>query len=141
MGAATDDRIMIRTKNKASERFRKNMWRLFSALDGNTDGKVTRSEFQRMAKDQEVKAWLASMDIQVDDLEALWNLIDADHDEAVTYDELVRGILRVRGASRSMDLLHMMKKHDKSFRIIAKTNENLKALRPATLSDRQIAVG
>merc|ERR1719324_1369606 len=52
-----------------------------------------------------MRLWLQSMDIETDDLATLFVLLDKDGSGEVSRDELCRGIPRLRGAARSIDVL------------------------------------
>jgi len=108
--AATDDMLMVRQKNRASALFKKKMTALFQALEHSDDGELDFEEFQIIAHVPEVKSWLSAMDIETDDLETLFMLIDADNSGSVPVDELVTRIPRVKGPARSIDLMAMMKR-------------------------------
>jgi len=111
--AATDDMIMVRQKKRASEMMKSKMTALFEALDQEGDGTISRSEFVVIGDIPEVKTWLASMDIETDDLSTLFNLIDDDGSGGITTEELVARVPRIKGAARCMDMLAVMQKLDR----------------------------
>jgi hypothetical protein len=102
--AATDDLIMVRQKKKMAENNRSKMDGLFRAL-GSPDGTVTFTEFSKIAEDDIIKTWLQSMDVETDDLETLFKMIDLDGSGCISYDELATRIPRIRGPSRCIDTL------------------------------------
>lgn len=116
--ASTDDAIMIRQKTKATNKFRGNMWRLFQALDANNDGYVARKDFRSLEKCPEIKTWLASMEIHVDDFATAFNLMDQSLQGCVTFEEFVGGFSRLKGYARSADLLREMRKQDGRLKFI-----------------------
>jgi len=103
--AATDDYIMVRQKKRTADVTKKKMTQLFNALDTQGDGELEFEEFESIAQDPEVKTWLASMDIETDDLKKLFNLVDTSKNGAISVDELLHRIPRLQGAARSLDLL------------------------------------
>jgi len=103
--AATDDMIMVRQKKRQGETIRKKMDKLFEALDHSGDGVLDYSEFEIIASQPEVKLWLGSMDIETDDIQTLFNLIDQDHSGFISPDELCTRIARLKGAARSIDVM------------------------------------
>jgi len=103
--AATDDVIMVRQKKKAVEILQKKMQALFRALDHSEDGELSFEEFDVIASHPDVRLWLASMDIETDDMRTLFMLIDVDDGGTVTPDELMKRVPRLRGAARSVDVL------------------------------------
>merc|ERR1711966_149832 len=66
--AATDDLIMVRQKRRQARTTRDKMTRLFRDLDVTGDGNIEFEEFKLIAQDPDVKTWLASMDIETDDV-------------------------------------------------------------------------
>jgi len=108
--AATDDMLMVRQKKRSTDMFRKKMTALFQALEHSDDGELDFAEFQIIAHVPEVKAWLSAMDIETDDLETLFMLIDADGSGTVPCEELISRIPRVKGPARSLDLLALTKR-------------------------------
>merc|ERR1719482_616187 len=102
--ASTDDHIMVRQKRQASDLLQKKMKKLIEALDISGDGELDMEEFQIISSHPEVRLWLASMDIETDDLEGLFNLLDDDKSGSLTLEELNQRIPRLQGSARSIDL-------------------------------------
>merc|ERR1719305_1778708 len=76
--ASTDDMIMVRQKKREKEVLIQKMKKLFEALDYSENGELDFEEFTTIAQHEDVKHWLASMDIETHDLQMMFNLIDAD---------------------------------------------------------------
>merc|ERR1712216_19103 len=76
--AQTDDMVMVRQKKRQADMMRKKMLALFESLDHNGDGELDWEEFEIIAHIPEVKTWLASLDVETDDLKTLFELIDDD---------------------------------------------------------------
>merc|ERR1712098_523255 len=70
-------------------------------------GTLDRKEFIRILRDPRTNRWLSAMEIEVGDANALFDLLD-DGDGKITVDELVRGVSRLRGAARSIDVVTVM---------------------------------
>jgi len=110
--AQTDDIIMFRQKKNASRILAEKMKTLFETLDMDPDGKVEVEEFMHMLDiDPDMKFWLASLDIETDNLATLFELIDVDGSGYITVDEMVTRVPRIRGAARSIDVLDMLRKY------------------------------
>jgi hypothetical protein len=102
--ASSDDMIMLRQKSRATATMKKKMTLLFETL--NHDGEdIDFEEFCLIAEDPEIKTWLASMDIETDDLSTLFKLIDHTNDGQISLDELLTRVPRIKGAARSIDLM------------------------------------
>jgi len=106
--ASTDDVIMVRQKEKASARHRKNMQELFDGLDSSGDGRVNLAEFRALANYPTVKAWLASMEIRTNDLDTMYHLMDIDDSGGITFEEMLHGMETLKGHARSVDLFRLL---------------------------------
>lgn len=105
--AANDDVIMVRQKKRAAQIGAVKMKQLFDKLNANGDGDLDFEEFELIAQNPEVKTWLASMDIETDDMHTLFKLIDFDGSGSISKEELVMRIPRIKGTARSLDVLAM----------------------------------
>lgn len=105
--ATTDDRIMLMQKERAVRTHTKKMQQLFKYADADGSGALDREEWGAVVQQSEVKTWLAAMELDVRDADNLFTLID-DGDEALTAEELVKGVARLKGAARSIDVCTML---------------------------------
>merc|ERR1712046_460322 len=87
--AATDDTIMVRQHQRSAAKLRNKMMDLLTALDFNQDQKLTLDEFSSVAEEPEIKAWLAALAIETDDLPTLFSLLDLDDNGEVTIEEFI----------------------------------------------------
>merc|ERR1719362_2721018 len=102
-----DNDIMILKKQKEAEQFNRKLKLLFSALDNNADGMLSRTEFDIITQDAELKVWMSALDIEPEDMEGLFNLLDTG-DGMVSLDEFLMGATRVRGSAKSIDMVHVL---------------------------------
>lgn len=102
--AHMDDTVMVREKQRAMRAHLAKMSLLFDEADTSGDGRLDLEEFKRILKDYEVKIWLAAMDLDVSDVEELFQMLDDGQDGRLSAEELVRGVAKLRGAARAMDL-------------------------------------
>jgi len=107
--ASQDDRIAMMTKERARKSHIRKIGALFDHLDKDGDGMIRLEQFKQVLGDDEVKLWLASMEIDVRSEEELFILIDRDLDGHITVHELVEGMFRLRGAARNYDLAGLEK--------------------------------
>eukprot|EP00811_Abedinium_folium_P036035 NODE_8781_length_1470_cov_10.174981.p1 GENE.NODE_8781_length_1470_cov_10.174981~~NODE_8781_length_1470_cov_10.174981.p1 ORF type:complete len:458 (-),score=91.29 NODE_8781_length_1470_cov_10.174981:96-1418(-) len=101
--AASDDALMVVQKQRTMQKHATKMKLLMTRLDSSNDGVLDRLEFSRLLDDNQLKTWLSSMDVEVNDPLLLYDLVD-NGDGQMTVDELTRGIARLRGPARSIDL-------------------------------------
>ncbi|CAJ1401320.1 unnamed protein product [Effrenium voratum] len=104
--ASMDDSIMLKTKERAVRLHKDKMRRLFEHADLDASGSIDCVEFHQLLCDKEVRAWLASMELEIfsdNDGDALFSMID-DGDGVITLDELIKGVARLKGQARGVDL-------------------------------------
>lgn len=110
--ASMDDSIMLKSKERAVRLHKEKMSRLFAHADLDANGGIDCVEFHSLLADREVRQWLASMELEIfseQDGDALFAMID-DGDGIVTLDELVKGVARLKGQARNVDLALMNKR-------------------------------
>jgi len=128
--AQTDDLIMVRAKDRANKTLKRKMQLLFNTLDqDNQDGQISMAEFQVIGQNPLLKTWLASLDIETDDLTTLFKLVDVDGGGSITIDELVQRMPRIKGAARGVDVLAIMRK-------LARMSYDLDQFKQQILADR-----
>jgi hypothetical protein len=99
----SDCHIMIRNKQNAINQHRKMMEKLFRVADGNHDGRIGINEFRDVFSNDDLRLWLASMDIDLTDTDLLFDLLAGD-DGAISIDELISGIAALRGTAKCLDV-------------------------------------
>jgi len=102
-----DDTIMMIQKERATKLHAQKMKVLFDQADKDGDKHLDREELHKVLGDASMKTWLGAMGLDVNDANLLFNLID-DGDEQITFDELLKGIARLKGPARSIDLLTLL---------------------------------
>jgi len=129
--ALTDDLIMVRAKHRASKNLKRKMQLLFNTLDRkHSNGKISGSEFKMIGEDPILKTWLASLDIETDDLCTLFKLVDVDGSGYITVDELVQRMPRIKGTARGVDVLAILRK-------LGKLSKDLEQCKHQFLADPQ----
>ncbi|CAK9095416.1 unnamed protein product [Durusdinium trenchii] len=104
--AGSDDKIMMRQRERERKLHTKKMKVLFEHADESGDGILDMEEFIQVLENPSVRTWLAAQDLSINSDEAsanLFRLLD-DGDAALTAQELVEGVARLKGPAKSMDL-------------------------------------
>merc|ERR1719282_849813 len=83
------------------------MENLFQHADQDQNGGLDRDEFKLLFEDPAIRTWLSAMELDVRDADKLFTLID-DGDEALTAEELVKGVGRLKGPAKSIDVITMI---------------------------------
>jgi len=106
--ASNDNFIMMKQRAREIKTHTKKMQKLFAAADEDDSGYLDKNEFMQVVQERTVRMWLAAMGLQVSDAGTLFDLID-DGDGQLTAEELVRGVSRVKGTARAIDLAVVMR--------------------------------
>jgi len=101
--AQSDEEIMIMQKERATRKHVQNMELFFQEADADGDGYIKMEEFKEMVADRRVKLWLAAMEIEMHDVEEVFDLLD-DGDGMISMSELVRGFGRIKGTAKCLDM-------------------------------------
>jgi len=106
--ASTDDDIMVRRKRQAASTHTRKMVSLFSHLDVSEDGELDFEEFQAITKSPWVQAWLSSMELDTDDMEFLFSLLDEDGNGTINAQEMVTGVRKLKGTAKEIDIQRIL---------------------------------
>eukprot|EP00929_Paragymnodinium_shiwhaense_P058474 TRINITY_DN2927_c0_g1_i1.p1 TRINITY_DN2927_c0_g1~~TRINITY_DN2927_c0_g1_i1.p1 ORF type:complete len:623 (+),score=91.87 TRINITY_DN2927_c0_g1_i1:97-1965(+) len=104
----SDDGIMLLHKERQITMHTKRMEELLVEGDKSQDGHLSLDEFEDLVKDEHVHKWLAAQEIELKDVELAFKMIDVSGDNRVSAEELVRGLARLKGAARSVDVVTLM---------------------------------
>jgi len=107
-----DEDIMIMRKRKEAEGYNRKLKSLFRALDTDEDRCLCREEFDQVKTNNDLKVWMGALDIDPNDLDGLFDLLD-NGDDLVSLDEFLSGATRVRGFAKSIDLAQLQRVVDR----------------------------
>jgi hypothetical protein len=93
--------------------------RLFSSIDADGSGALTREEFRAAFENPEIANQLCALDIHVHDCEEIFNLLDTG-DGVLSLQEFFEGVTRMEGSATAKDL----------FRVLKTTQNMARAVRP-----------
>merc|ERR1719428_2832781 len=74
-------------------------------------GTLTLAEFEKHLQDDDVRAYFASLELEVSDAWTLFKLLDTEGLCEISIEDFVVGCLKLRGQARSIDLAIMMYEH------------------------------
>mmetsp|Transcript_79485 Transcript_79485/g.140286 ORF Transcript_79485/g.140286 Transcript_79485/m.140286 type:complete len:571 (+) Transcript_79485:81-1793(+) len=108
--ASSDDEIMMRQKRMERKMHRSKMDKLFKSADIDSNGRVELSELRQVLSNEECQTWLAAQQLSFRDADILFSLLD-DGDSALTADELIRGVERLKGPAKALDMALLANQH------------------------------
>lgn len=106
--AKTDNRNMVRQKQRDMETHFQKMKMFFNQSDVSGDGMINFEEFVNVVSQQEAQLWLSAMELDEKDHRLLFSLLD-NGDGQIELDELVKGVGRLKGAAKSIDVIRIMR--------------------------------
>eukprot|EP00927_Polykrikos_kofoidii_P007995 TRINITY_DN13301_c0_g1_i2.p1 TRINITY_DN13301_c0_g1~~TRINITY_DN13301_c0_g1_i2.p1 ORF type:complete len:922 (-),score=136.05 TRINITY_DN13301_c0_g1_i2:38-2803(-) len=86
----------------------KQVRRLFSMSDADSDGKITWEEFVGQLRSPGMDKYFSALDIDISEASALFLLLDADESGEIDMEEFVMGCLRLRGPAKAIDVATLM---------------------------------
>lgn len=110
--ANQDDRLMMLHKERATRDHARKMHALFSHLDEDGDDTLTLEEFHGVHDDPRIKMWLSAMELEVQDVDKVFELLDRHGRQEVSVDDLVSGAAMLKGPARNIDVAFLLQKVD-----------------------------
>jgi hypothetical protein len=103
--AACDDHVLLLQKDRETKWIKRKMTALFDLADTSHDGVVDKDELQIILENDQIRKWLATQGLATSD-EHISNFCDllCENKEELTLEDFLRGVDRLKGAARSMDL-------------------------------------
>ncbi|CAE6919010.1 SCN8A [Symbiodinium sp. CCMP2592] len=129
--ASYDDTIMMRTKQKAMENHIRKMQLLFEEADTSEDGRIDLQEFKEIVADNELKAWLGAMELDIRDVGEAWDLLQDqanDNSGGLTAEQLVLGVAKLQGTAKSLDLQKVIKEQQGMMKKVEKLQKGFRIL-------------
>ena len=87
--------------------------RIFQKMDMSGFGTITITEFETVYNDEDMKAFLESLEISATDAWTLFNSLNLDGNHVLTLEEFTEGCLLLRGNARSVDVFALKQQSNK----------------------------
>jgi len=107
---SSDDEVTIVKTQQNKKEFGKKLEEVFNELDVRNSNRLTWKDFETLVHDELMRTWLSTLDIDTQDLEHLFGLLNHDGDGVVTKHEFLSGMTRMRGPAKSIDMLKLINK-------------------------------
>ncbi|CAK0866450.1 unnamed protein product [Prorocentrum cordatum] len=111
--AKSDSELMIRGKMREDKLFKNKMASLFTEIDTDGNGKLSKDEFDNTFKHPRASLYLGALGLNYKDTEELWRLVVQEvgrspEDSEVSTSDLERVIGKIRGEGRSIDVVMIL---------------------------------
>lgn len=140
LAAANSDKdMMVEERLRSQKMLKENLKALFNKFDLDENGVITLDELDTALKDGRLAMWTQIIDVDAYAIVDLFELLDKDHNGAVTFDEFSKGIKRLRGGAKSIDVISVLQQNAEMFKTLQRlTNavQGIVALSPATVGSR-----
>ncbi|CAE7262265.1 SCN5A, partial [Symbiodinium necroappetens] len=100
--ANNDAELMVMERLRQKGKYIKRLEGIFRAMDESGDGVLSEAEMSVVLADAKVQAYLASLDLDLNEGQALYRLLQNGEGQ-VTYEDFIDGILRCKGPARAID--------------------------------------
>lgn len=104
--AAVNPEEAMVEKGRKRKREESHMRRIFQNLDVDLGGTITMDEFRGVLVQPMMRTLLSILEVDTQDIEGLFHLLD-DGDGHIHLEELIAGVMRIRGQARSMDVVSL----------------------------------
>jgi len=105
--ASSDTEMIVMEQTKKKQMLLSKLEQAFKAIDMSGDGKLSKDEFLAFIAHSGMRSWLQTMELPVDDASALFGML-ADSSGEVSYDDFLKGVIRLKGQARSMDVVRIL---------------------------------
>lgn len=81
---------------------------IFHMIDDKRSGTISKEQMTHALQDQQMVGLLDTMKLQIDDVDAFFELLDADRSDSLELEEFIFGCLRINGYAKGTDLLRVL---------------------------------
>lgn len=136
--AKTDNTIMLNLKKHARKMHIKKMKSFFSIADADGSGRLDAEEFEEVCADEQVKMWLAAQELDVSDAKTMHTMMcEETGDDEVTPEQLVKGMSRLKGSARNLDMMSLRQENVQLRDILKELLERVELVERVTSCKRE----
>jgi len=114
-GVFVDSAVCVRTGDEVVQGYLDDLRQTTEEIkgffkDADTDGSGTLNweEFQSHMKNPAVKAYFSGLDIDPEEAEIIFTILDGDKSKEIKIDEFVHGTMKLKGSATKLDLMALM---------------------------------
>lgn len=102
--ARTEKESLIQEQLRRKHIYVNHFRQLFAEGDADGSGFISFDEFERFMEDEQLQAYLAHFNVDVDSAWQIFRLIDSNKDGSVTLEEFISGLLTMKGPAKAIDV-------------------------------------
>lgn len=106
--ASVDKDEVIQEQLMAEESAVQQLINIFFEADADESGSVTLEELHSHFKDNQVRAYMKGLGIEMSEASSIFKLLDLDSSGLLDIEEFVYGLLRIKGGARAIDTVTLM---------------------------------
>lgn len=107
--AEKDHELNLQNVSAEKEKYFRAVRRLFTTLDQNSDGGITKNEFEQAWDNPVLQTVFDALEISAQDAWQLFTELDSDGSGEVDVDEFLEGCMMLKGPARSIDVVRIKK--------------------------------
>mmetsp|Transcript_29669 Transcript_29669/g.81204 ORF Transcript_29669/g.81204 Transcript_29669/m.81204 type:complete len:856 (-) Transcript_29669:194-2761(-) len=106
--AQMDRDVVIQEELHSKEKYMRGLKDIFLEADTDESGTLSWEEFESHLEDQRVKAYLATLELDISEAYGLFKLLNITGDDEVAIDAFVMGCMRLKGPAKSIDVCTLL---------------------------------
>merc|ERR1712023_349705 len=127
--AAKDQELVVEEKLRQKEAYVEKLKYVFEHADADGEGNISLEEFHEMLLDDRVKLWLSELEMEIAEVDDLFNLIDTG-DGKISFEEFMQGLMRMRGSARGVDLVTLLYENRKVIHCVSAIESLISGKKP-----------
>merc|ERR1712176_916814 len=88
-------------------------------------GGICWEEFKEYLKNADIKAYLATQQLDTYDARQLFNILEREEDQEVGIEDFIMGCMRLKGVAKSVDLVALLQESRKQNRRVREKMSNI----------------
>lgn len=111
-----DRDLVIQAEKKRNEAFLHEMKNIFEEADADGSNRISWDEFREFLKKEDIKAYMATQQLDAFDPRQLFNIMESEDDEGVGIEDFIMGCMRLKGLAKSVDVVALLQESRKQNR-------------------------
>lgn len=103
-GAQNDYELVVQSHLANRRMYCGKIRQLFADIDLDGSGTINVNEFEMHLKNEKVKAYFASLELDIEDAWALFKLLDTDDSNVIDLEEFLMGCMRLKGSAKAIEV-------------------------------------